>query len=116
MLPISSSSPTIAKIGMAMGPTESETSRPVAIVANPSAHSSGQYDGDGIWMIGGAVPVAGPTGANFPVYQNARTWSYTRSGFDQTHILTFNYTYDLPKASKLAPSMLELWTVMFAFG
>jgi hypothetical protein len=65
---------------------------------------------------GGAVSVAGPTGGNFPVYQNARTWSYTKSGFDQTHVITLNYTYDLPKGSKFAPNpvtrfVLDNWQV-----
>jgi len=61
------------------------------------------YYGNGS-QSGGGVPVAGPTGANFPVYQNARTWANSKSGFDQTHVLTINYTYDLPPASKLAPN------------
>ena len=68
------------------------------------------YYGNGS-QSGGGVPVAGPTGANFPVYQNARVWSYGKTGFDQTHVLTINYTYDLPRASKLAPNPV----VRFAF-
>ena len=62
-------------------------------------------------QAGGTVPIAGPTGANFPVYQNARTWTYGKAGFDQTHVLTINYTYSLPPASKLAPNPV----VRFAF-
>ena len=63
------------------------------------------YYGNGS-QSGGTVPVAGPTGANFPVYQNARVWSYGKSGFDQTHILTINYTYNLPAVSKYMPGRL----------
>ena len=66
------------------------------------------YYGNGS-QAGGTVPVAGPTGANFPIYQNPRTWSYSKSGFDQTHILTINYTYSLPAVSKLAPSSIVRW-------
>jgi len=68
------------------------------------------YYGNGS-QSGGGVPTAGPTGASFPVYQNPRIWSYGKTGFDQTHVLTVNYTYDLPKASKLAPNPV----VRFAF-
>ena len=61
------------------------------------------YYGNGS-QTAGAVTVAGPTGANFPVYMNARTWAYTKSGFDQTHIFTFSFTYDLPRVSRFAPN------------
>ena len=53
MLPISINKPTMAKIGMTTGPTESATRSPLAMVKRPRAHSSGQYDGDGMWMMGG---------------------------------------------------------------
>ena len=36
---------------------------------------------------------------------------YGKTGFDQTHVLTINYTYDLPRASKLVPNPV----VRFAF-
>lgn len=34
-------------------------------------------------------------------YLNARSRLYGKAGFDQTHVLTINYTWDLPRASKL---------------
>jgi hypothetical protein len=53
------------------------------------------------------------TGANMrvPTYQDPRSWSffpssgtpfgYGLSSFDQTHVMVINYTWDLPKASRL---------------
>src|SRR5439155_3772289 len=61
------------------------------------------YYGNGS-QAAGVSPIAGPTGATIPVYQNMRTWSYTKSGFDQTHVLTISYTYDLPHASSVLPN------------
>jgi hypothetical protein len=43
-------------------------------------------------------------GGTRPRFQNARIWSYGKSGDDRTHVLTVNFTYDLPKLSKLAPN------------
>ncbi|HWQ55418.1 MAG TPA: carboxypeptidase regulatory-like domain-containing protein [Bryobacteraceae bacterium] len=39
-------------------------------------------------------------------YQNHRTWHYGKTNFDQTHNFVFNYIWDLPKGSKLAPNLL----------
>ncbi len=39
-----------------------------------------------------------------PLYQNPRSWSYGVDPADQTHNMTFNFTYNLPAASKLAPN------------
>ncbi|MEP6716555.1 MAG: TonB-dependent receptor plug domain-containing protein, partial [Terriglobia bacterium] len=36
-----------------------------------------------------------------PTFQPLRQWSYGFDGSDQTHNVVINYTYDLPKASKL---------------
>jgi len=36
-----------------------------------------------------------------PIYQNLRTWSYGFDGSDQTHNAVLNFTYNVPKASKL---------------
>ena len=36
-----------------------------------------------------------------PNYRSRRVWSYGKAGFDQTHILVLNYTWDLPKASRI---------------
>jgi Carboxypeptidase regulatory-like domain len=44
------------------------------------------------------------TGTNpgrLPTYQDVREWTYGLSSFDQTHVVVFNYTWDLPKASAL---------------
>jgi hypothetical protein len=36
-----------------------------------------------------------------PLYRPVRVWNYGKAGFDQTHVLVFNYTWDLPKASRV---------------
>ncbi len=38
--------------------------------------------------------------SGIPTYQPVRSWAYGFNGSDQTHNVAFNYTYDLPKASK----------------
>jgi hypothetical protein len=38
-------------------------------------------------------------GGGLPLYRPYRTWLYGRAGFDQTHVLVFNYTWDLPRLS-----------------
>ncbi len=40
-------------------------------------------------------------GGNLPIYRPYRAWLYGKSSFDQTNVLVFNYTWDLPKASEL---------------
>src|SRR5262249_14590951 len=34
-------------------------------------------------------------------YRPLRVWNYGPAGFDQTHVLVINYTYDLPHATRL---------------
>ena len=34
-------------------------------------------------------------------YRPARIWNYGKAGFDQTNVLVINYTWDLPRASRL---------------
>lgn len=36
-----------------------------------------------------------------PTYRPYRIWNYGRAGFDQTHVMVINYTWDIPKASRL---------------
>jgi hypothetical protein len=43
-------------------------------------------------------------GTGLPLYSNVRTRVYGLSSSDQTHVLTFNYTYYVPKLSKLVDS------------
>lgn len=45
--------------------------------------------------------MASSDGAGLPLYRDARDWSYGLSGFDQTHVAVINYTWDLPRASRL---------------
>ena len=40
-------------------------------------------------------------GGSLPVYLNAHARNYGLSGTDQTHVLTVNYTYDVPGLSRL---------------
>ncbi|MEP7343005.1 MAG: carboxypeptidase regulatory-like domain-containing protein [Acidobacteriota bacterium] len=49
-------------------------------------------------------------------YRPARIWNYGKAGFDQTHILVINYTWDLPRASRLwdnvvVKSVFDNWQV-----
>jgi outer membrane receptor protein involved in Fe transport len=34
-------------------------------------------------------------------YRPLRIWNYGRAGFDQTHVMVINYTYDLPRATRV---------------
>lgn len=34
-------------------------------------------------------------------YQTRRNWHYGKAGFDQTHIFVLNYTWDMPRASRI---------------
>jgi len=36
-----------------------------------------------------------------PDYRPRRIWNYGKASFDQTHVLVINYTWDLPKASRI---------------
>lgn len=49
-------------------------------------------------------------------YRPLRIWNYGRAGFDQTHVMVINYTYDLPQASRLwnngvVKSLFDNWQV-----
>ena len=39
---------------------------------------------------------------NMPMFQSA-SWVYGKAGYDQTHVLTFNAVWDVPKGSQLVP-------------
>jgi len=39
-----------------------------------------------------------------PMYQPYRTWSYGLAAFDQTHVASVNYIWDLPRASRVMPN------------
>lgn len=41
-----------------------------------------------------------------PMFQPYRIWNYGKATFDQTHVLVLNYTWDIPKLSKVAPGPL----------
>ena len=54
--------------------------------------------------------------ANLPTYRSFREWSYGKADFDQTHVFVANYSYDLPKVSKLMPGritrvVLDSWQI-----
>ncbi len=40
-------------------------------------------------------------GGNVATYRPNRIWNYGKAGFDQTHIFVFNYTWDLPRLSRV---------------
>ena len=43
-------------------------------------------------------------GGGVALYRPLRIWNYGKAGFDQTHIFVFNYTWDLPRGSRIAPN------------
>jgi hypothetical protein len=50
------------------------------------------------------------------MYRPLRVWNYGKAGFDHTHVFVFNYTYDLPRGSVIAPNVvtrfvLDNWQV-----
>ncbi len=42
---------------------------------------------------------------------NPRVWNYGRAGFDRTHVMKINWTWDLPRASKLSDTRLVRWAL-----
>ncbi len=38
-------------------------------------------------------------------YRPIRIWNYGKAGFDQTHVFVLNYTWDVPRGSRLWPSV-----------
>ncbi len=49
-------------------------------------------------------------------YRPLRVWNYGKAGYDQTHIFILNYTWDLPRGSRLWPNtatrvILDGWQV-----
>jgi hypothetical protein len=41
-----------------------------------------------------------------PNYRDRRIWSYGKASFDQTHVMVINYTWDLPRASRVWNNVL----------
>ena len=69
----------------------------------------------GAWTYAKAMNLS-DTPANMPVYRNARELLYGKAGYDQTHILVINFTYDVPKVSKFLPGapsrlVLDNWQI-----
>ncbi|HUQ92682.1 MAG TPA: hypothetical protein VM120_13465 [Bryobacteraceae bacterium] len=52
--------------------------------------------------------VDGDTGG-VPIYRPLRVWNYGKAGFDQTHVLVLNYTWDLPAASRVIHAPVVHW-------
>ena len=46
-----------------------------------------------------------------PKYENRDTWSWGLSDFDRTHLLTINYTWDLPDPGGAAGFLLDDWVL-----
>ncbi|MBS1787747.1 MAG: carboxypeptidase regulatory-like domain-containing protein [Acidobacteria bacterium] len=45
--------------------------------------------------------VDGDRDGGLATYRPYSIWNYGRAGFDQTHVMVINYTWDIPRASKL---------------
>ncbi len=55
-------------------------------------------------------------GGAVAVYRPLRVWNYGKAGFDQTHVFTMNYVWELPRGSRLVPGSvgrfaLDNWQV-----
>ncbi len=55
-------------------------------------------------------------GGGVAVNRPIRIWNYGKAGFDQTHIFVLNYTWDLPRGSRMLPGpatrfLLDNWQV-----
>lgn len=62
-------------------------------------------------------------GGGLPIYRPYRAWLYGKAGYDQTHVLVFNYTWDLPRLSErwdnvVVRQLLDNWQLsgITAFG
>lgn len=53
----------------------------------------------GAWTYSKSMNLS-DTPANMPLYRSAREFLYGKAGYDQTHILVVNFTYDVPGLSK----------------
>ena len=55
-------------------------------------------------------------GGGVATYRPLRVWNYGKAGFDQTHVFVLNYTWDVPRGSRIWPSvpgrlLLDGWQV-----
>ncbi len=53
----------------------------------------------GSWTWSKAMDYADTDGANISALISAKVWNYGKAGFDRTHVLKLNWTYDVPRAS-----------------
>jgi hypothetical protein len=54
-----------------------------------------------VWTWSKAMDFADSDFATVATYAPLRAWNYGKAGFDRTHNLTFNYTWDIPRASRV---------------
>jgi hypothetical protein len=53
------------------------------------------------WTWSKALDYADTDGANISTLVNPRIWNYGKAGFDRTHIVKLNWTWDLPRFSRV---------------
>ena len=53
-----------------------------------------------------SMDITDSDGGVIPTYLNTKTFLYGRAGFDQTHVFVLNYTWDLPKLSRMWNNMV----------
>jgi hypothetical protein len=63
-----------------------------------------------------AMDLTDTDGGQVSTFISQRIWNYGRAGYDETHMLSINYIWDLPNASKLwsnafTRSVLDKWQV-----
>lgn len=57
-----------------------------------------------VWTWSKAMDFTDAFDGGVAVYAPLRVWNYGKAGFDRTHIVTLNWLYDIPKATKLVKS------------
>lgn len=59
-----------------------------------------------VWTWSKFMDYTDSDGSTIPLYLNPVIWNYGKSGYDRTHIVSINFLYDLPRASKLWDTIL----------
>ena len=62
-----------------------------------------------VWTYSKAMDYTDSYNGTIATYLNPRVWNYGPAGYDHRHNVTFNYLWDIPKASKLWNSPVSRW-------
>ena len=63
-----------------------------------------------VWTWSKFMDYTDSDGSTISLYVNPKVWDYGKStGFDHTHIVSLNFLYDFPRASKLWNAGIMRW-------